>query len=44
MDWKVVTVILQLIFMEGILSIDNAAYGCMVTHVPDDLPIGWSED
>jgi tellurite resistance protein TerC len=42
MDWKVITVILQLVFMEGILSIDNAAIlGAMVTHLPDDLPIVW---
>jgi tellurite resistance protein TerC len=42
MDWVVVSVILQLIFLEGILSIDNAAVlGAMVTHLPDDLPIVW---
>ncbi len=42
MDWVVVSVILQLIFLEGILSIDNAAVlGAMVTHLPDDLPIIW---
>jgi len=42
MDWMVVSVILQLIFLEGILSIDNAAVlGAMVTHLPDDLPIIW---
>jgi tellurite resistance protein TerC len=44
MDWVVVSVILQLIFLEGILSIDNAAVlGAMVTHLPDDLPIVWPE-
>lgn len=44
MDWVVVSVILQLIFLEGILSIDNAAVlGAMVTHLPDDLPIIWPE-
>jgi tellurite resistance protein TerC len=43
-DWVVVSVILQLIFLEGILSIDNAAVlGAMVTHLPDDLPIIWPE-
>jgi len=42
MDWVIVSVILQLIFLEGILSIDNAAVlGAMVTHLPDDLPIIW---
>jgi tellurite resistance protein TerC len=44
MDWVVVSVILQLIFLEGILSIDNAAVlGAMVMHLPDDLPIIWPE-
>ncbi len=42
MDWVIVSVVLQLIFLEGILSIDNAAVlGAMVTHLPDDLPILW---
>jgi tellurite resistance protein TerC len=42
MDWVIVSVVLQLIFLEGILSIDNAAVlGAMVTHLPDDLPIIW---
>jgi tellurite resistance protein TerC len=42
MDWLVISTILQLIFLEGILSIDNAAVlGAMVTHLPDDLPIIW---
>jgi tellurite resistance protein TerC len=44
MDWLVISTILQLIFMEGILSIDNAAIlGAMVTHLPDDVPIIWPE-
>ncbi len=44
MDWKALSVILQLIFLEGILSIDNAAVlGAMVTHLPDDLPIVWPD-
>ncbi len=34
--------ILQLIFLEGILSIDNAAVlGAMVTILPSDVPIHW---
>ncbi|MBK9006479.1 MAG: DUF475 domain-containing protein [Anaerolineae bacterium] len=35
-------IVLQLIFLEGILSIDNAAVlGAMVTPLPDDKPIPW---
>ena len=42
MNWAVVVIILQLIFLEGILSIDNAAVlGAMVSHLPDDTPIEW---
>ena len=42
MDFTILLVILQLIFMEGILSIDNAAVlGAMVVHLPDDRPIVW---
>lgn len=42
MDFTIVLIILQLIFMEGILSIDNAAVlGAMVVHLPDDRPIVW---
>jgi tellurite resistance protein TerC len=42
MDFTIPLVILQLIFMEGILSIDNAAVlGAMVVHLPDDRPIAW---
>jgi tellurite resistance protein TerC len=44
MDWMIVSIILQLVFLEGILSIDNAAVlGAMVTHLPDDLPIVWPD-
>ncbi len=44
MDFSFVVVILQLIFLEGILSIDNAAVlGAMVSHLPDDQPIVWPE-
>jgi tellurite resistance protein TerC len=35
-------IVLQLIFLEGILSIDNAAVlGAMVAHLPDDTRIIW---
>lgn len=42
MNIAAVTIIVQLIFLEGILSIDNAAVlGAMVAHLPNDLPIPW---
>ncbi len=42
MDLSVVAVVIQLIFLEGILSIDNAAVlGAMVSHLPSDIPIAW---
>lgn len=43
MDWSsAIVVILQLIFLEGILSIDNAAVlGAMVSRLPDKEPIPW---
>lgn len=42
-DFLPVTIIvLQLIFLEGILSIDNAAViGALVSPLPDDQPIPW---
>lgn len=44
MDLAVITIIIQLIFLEGILSIDNAAVlGAMVAHLPDDKPIPWPQ-
>jgi tellurite resistance protein TerC len=43
-DIGVVAIIVQLIFLEGILSIDNAAVlGAMVAHLPDDKPIPWPQ-
>jgi tellurite resistance protein TerC len=40
--WPVVIIVLQLIFLEGILSIDNAAViGALVSPLPDDQPIPW---
>ncbi|PKN87268.1 MAG: tellurium resistance protein TerC [Chloroflexi bacterium HGW-Chloroflexi-8] len=42
MDWSIIVVIIQLIFLEGILSIDNAAIlGAMVTKLPEHEPIPW---
>jgi len=42
MDWSIVIIILQLIFLEGVLSIDNAAVlGAMVTPLPGDQAIPW---
>jgi tellurite resistance protein TerC len=42
MDFSSITIILQLVFLEGILSIDNAAVlGAMVAHLPNDKPIPW---
>lgn len=42
MDWTIPFIILQLIFLEGLLSIDNAAVlGAMVTHLPNDKPVAW---
>jgi len=35
--WPIAIIILQLIFLEGILSIDNAAViGALVSPLPDD--------
>lgn len=35
-------IVLQLVFLEAILSIDNAAVlGAMVAHLPDDKPVPW---
>lgn len=42
MDFAPVLIILQLIYLEGILSIDNAAVlGALVSHLPKDDPIPW---
>jgi tellurite resistance protein TerC len=41
-DWTILIIILQLIFLEGILSIDNAAIiGALVTPLPDNQPVPW---
>lgn len=40
--WAVVMIVLQLIFLEGILSIDNAAIlGAMVAPLPIDKEVPW---
>jgi tellurite resistance protein TerC len=42
MDVGVLLIVLQLIYLEGILSIDNAAVlGAMVSALPKDDPIPW---
>jgi len=42
LDWSIPLIVLQLIVLEGLLSIDNAAVlGAMVAHLPDDQPIRW---
>lgn len=42
MDIGAVTIIVQIVFLEGILSIDNAAIlGAMVQDLPDDQSIPW---
>jgi tellurite resistance protein TerC len=41
-EWAVIVVIIQLIFLEGILSIDNAAVlGALVTPLPNDQDVPW---
>jgi tellurite resistance protein TerC len=40
--WPIFVIILQLIFLEGILSIDNAAViGALVSPLPDDREVPW---
>jgi tellurite resistance protein TerC len=42
MDWTIPLIILQLIVLEGLLSIDNAAViGAMVVDLPDHIGIPW---
>ena len=41
-DAGVILLIVQLVYLEGILSIDNAAVlGAMVAHLPEHKPIPW---
>lgn len=40
--WPIIIIVLQLIFLEGILSIDNAAViGALVSPLPDDKHVVW---
>ena len=40
--WPIFIIVVQLIFLEGILSIDNAAViGALVTPLPDDQGVEW---
>src|SRR5829696_5765740 len=40
--WPIFIIVLQLIFLEGILSIDNAAViGALVSPLPDDKHVEW---
>jgi len=42
MDWSILVIILQLIFLEGILSIDNAAVlGALVAPLPNNVDVPW---
>ena len=42
MDISIILIILQLILLEGLLSIDNAAVlGTLVSKLPKDEPIPW---
>ncbi|PKO05355.1 MAG: tellurium resistance protein TerC [Chloroflexi bacterium HGW-Chloroflexi-3] len=42
MDWSIIAIVLQLIFLEGVLSLDNAAVlGAMVSRLPDHERILW---
>jgi tellurite resistance protein TerC len=44
MEWATIVIVIQLIFLEGILSIDNAAVlGALVSPLPDDQPIIWAK-
>ncbi len=42
MDWSIVAIVVQLIFLEGVLSLDNAAVlGAMVSRLPEHDHIPW---
>ncbi len=42
--WSIIVIVLQLVFLEGILSIDNAAViGALVTPLPSDKKIVWPQ-
>jgi len=45
MDWAIPLIVLQLIFLQVILSIDNAAVlGSLVAHLPSDRPVQWPKE
>ena len=42
MDWSILVIVIQLIFLECILSIDNAAVlGALVVALPTDRKVPW---
>jgi tellurite resistance protein TerC len=42
MDWSIIGIIIQLVFLEGILSIDNAAVlGALVAPLPQNQKVPW---
>ena len=42
MDWSFLVIVLQLIYLEGVLSLDNAAVlGAMVSKLPAHDPVPW---
>lgn len=42
MDWSIVAIVVQLVFLEGVLSLDNAAVlGAMVSRLPEHERIPW---
>ena len=44
MDWQIILIVIQLIFLEGILSIDNAAVlGAMVSPLSDKERVHWAK-
>ena len=42
MDWSIIAIVVQLVFLEGVLSLDNAAIlGAMVSRLPEHERIPW---
>lgn len=42
MDWSIIAIVVQLVFLEGVLSLDNAAIlGAMVSRLPAHERIPW---
>jgi len=45
MDWSIIAIVLQLVFLEGVLSLDNAAIlGAMVSRLPEHERIPWPKN